>query len=412
MSVRRDFWSLRQLAAAVGGAALAACLLLGPGPAAEFQVEPTEEDLKQNRQMLEGYRKEEPAHYARLRRDLNDFLKLPAERQAQLRQLDREVHEEGSSTAYRLLEAMARYVDWLDRLPPAERQEIDRAPNRDERLATIRKLRDREWVQRLPAAVREQIAKVAEDARPALLHKIRQEERERRAPWRVAIRHWDDAVIRGNPQPTRLEELRGDVQAFVVNVLMPMLSDEEKKRLMDAEGQWPDYPRRLVELADKHPVRLLGPLTGPRNFQELPPEMRNALPATFRKNPPPAVKAAEGKWPDYLIAVADYAARNKGKKEKEIILPTRLYPCRPEHFTKPIQQFIDRRLFPVLSPAEKKQLHEAQGNWPRYPKLVLELARKYKLEVPGHTLPGPRGWWDSYRTSGVIDSLPGAYASR
>src|SRR5262249_38509908 len=151
--------------------------------------------------------------------------------------------------------------------------------------------------------------------------RLRREERERRARWRVVLRHWDD-LVRGNPMPKAFNELPANVQTFVVQVLQPMLSDDEKKRLAEAEGLWPDYPRTLVELADNHPVRLLGSRgSGPRTYDDLPPETKATLPGNFRKNPPPAVKKAEGNWPDYLIAVAEWAARNKGKKGKDVVLP-------------------------------------------------------------------------------------------
>ena len=39
-----------------------------------------------------------------------------------------------------------------------------------------------------------------------------------------------------------------------------MLSPQEKERLAQAEGKWPEFPRTLVELADKHPPALPGVL--------------------------------------------------------------------------------------------------------------------------------------------------------
>src|SRR5687767_10939550 len=96
-------------------AALLGWLLLWPEPqvprsAAESSDESAGDDLEQNRQLLERYRKDKPAYYARLRQDMRHFLSLPESRQAQLRQLDRDAHEEGASSAYRLLEAAGRYV--------------------------------------------------------------------------------------------------------------------------------------------------------------------------------------------------------------------------------------------------------------------------------------------------------------
>lgn len=393
----------RLLGAVAGLATVFSWLLLWPEPrasrsAAQDSDGAVVDDLEQNRQLLERYRREKPAYYARLRQDMRQFLTLPEARQAQLRQLDRAAQEDGPSTAYRLLEAAGRYVEWLEHLPAEERQRVEREADRGKRLALIREMREREWIRRLPAALQGQIEKAGEESRGALIAKLRAEERERRARWRVVMRHWDD-IVRGNPMPKTLEELPIPVRNFAANTLIPMLSPEELRRLTEAEGLWPDYPRTLVELADKHPVQILGRPNGPRYYEQLPAEIKKALPASFVKKPPRAVLDAQGKWPDYLLAIADWAAKNKGKKGRDIVLPQNYCPSRPEHFSKQMQQFIERKLWRVLTRDEQKRLVEAEGRWPQYPLLVLELARKYKLDVPGTTLPGPRGWWDSYRTS-------------
>ncbi len=388
----------------VAGALLSLSFLLQRGETSGSGVsahaDSAAEELQQNRQLLDRYRKNEPGRYARLQRDLRQFLDLAPERQARLREIDRQVHEQGASSAYRLLQATALYVDWLDRLSPKDRQRIERAPDRDSRIALIREMRQQEWIHRLPQALQKEIEQAPMETRQGLIAKLRLAERERRAQWRVVIRHWEDAVVRGRSQPMRLEDLPPNVKQFVEQVLLPMLTEEEKTRLSKAEGHWPDYPRTLVELADRHPVRLPGPPRGgPRTWAELPKELRSRLPPYFRTDPPPAVKKAEGKWPDYLMALAEWSARNKGRMGSQLVLPPRFCPSRPEDFALPIRQFIEKRLFPLLTPVEKKQLQEAEGQWPLYPQLVSELARKHGLRVPGMTLPGPPGWWDSYRTS-------------
>ena len=47
---------------------------------------------------------------------------------------------------------------------------------------------------------------------------------------------------------------------FVEKNLRPLLSKEEEKLLLDAEGKWPRFPRILVELADNHPLSVVGPV--------------------------------------------------------------------------------------------------------------------------------------------------------
>lgn len=376
-------------------------LLAVEGPPASTP-EPSADELAQNRTTLDRYRREEPKRLARLQHDLRQFMTLPADRQAQLRQLDAQAHEDGPSSAFRLLQAATRYADWEDRLPPKDQKRIEQAPNRDLRIALIRDMREWEWIQRLPLSLQEQIVKAEGENRGNLIAKIRHDERDRRAQWRVVIRHWDD-FVRNNPMPKSLDELPKQVQNFVVQVLLPMLSDEERKRLEEAEGRWPDYPRLLVEMADTHPVRVLGP-RGPRYFSELPLEMYSALPFGLTKNPPNALRQAAGKWPDFMIALAEWAEKNKGKKGKAIVFPPKMFPCQPAHFAKNIQSFINGRLFPRLSKEDQKTLVEAEGKWPRYPQLVLELGRKYKVEFPGTILSAQRGWWDSYRGSLLLDS--------
>jgi hypothetical protein len=69
----------------------------------------------------------------------------------------------------------------------------------------------------------------------------------------------------------------------------------------------------------------------------------------------------------------------------------------------PVQQFLDRKLLPVLDQDEKAKLRNAQYEWPRYPTTIQELAEKHKLKVPWQTLPetpmrdSQRERWDSYR---------------
>src|SRR5258708_31468895 len=86
------------------------------------------EDIEGNRTQLEKWRAD-PDHYARLRHDLDAFLALPVERQAQLRELDHALHEEDSATYARLRRTLERYHDLLRTLPEAARQKTETAPN-------------------------------------------------------------------------------------------------------------------------------------------------------------------------------------------------------------------------------------------------------------------------------------------
>src|SRR5262245_33956492 len=80
---------------------------------------PESEDLERNRRLLEKW-KAEPEHYRRLKRDLAAFYALPPERQEEIRDVDRQLHDADSATQARLWAVLERYYTWLERLPEAE----------------------------------------------------------------------------------------------------------------------------------------------------------------------------------------------------------------------------------------------------------------------------------------------------
>src|SRR5207302_791790 len=104
--------------------------------------------------------------------------------------------------------------------------------------------------------------------RAELVRKLRQDERERLQEWRLAVRFWKD-LEEGKPFPVRFTDLEPRDREGVTEYLMPFLSKEEKKRLKQSEGKWPQYAKLLVEIADRHPLALPGS-EGPKTFKELP----------------------------------------------------------------------------------------------------------------------------------------------
>jgi len=46
---------------------------------------------------------------------------------------------------------------------------------------------------------------------------------------------------------------------------------------------------------------------------------------------------------------------------------------------------------------DMQRLKEAEGRWPEYPRTVMDLAKLYKLSVPGWTLPDQKDFWDKFR---------------
>ena len=66
---------------------------------------------------------------------------------------------------------------------------------------------------------------------------------------------------------SRPGEFPADTQAFIDKELMPTLKDAERAKLHEAEGRWPDYPLALLDLAHKNNLTVTGmDLPGPREF--------------------------------------------------------------------------------------------------------------------------------------------------
>jgi hypothetical protein len=348
---------------------------------------PPSEELQANRRVVGKWRGD-PEHYNRLKGDLKWFRTLPPERQARLRQFDLDLNQEDPATRERLWTLMDRYVTWLGRLTPADRQKVEAAATPTERLEVIRQLREREWLDRLPQARKKELAGKPESERRALLLAWREEDRERR-------RRLD--LGPPNPQPTRLAEFPGEIQAYVRTVLLPALTPEERQHLNQAEGQpWPEYARRLLGLAEKHPMVFPGAVSRPMLQRDLPKPVRErikellpTMPAADREKLRSA--QAQGHWPQSGIAITE-VLRKYGP------LPVELGPCQPAQFSLPMQRFIER-LTLKLDDRQKLQLRDAEGSWPEYPQRLVELANAHKLPIPGMKLPEPRDWsWDKVRT--------------
>jgi hypothetical protein len=361
----------------------------GPAPA----------DVRASRARLERWRRD-PEQLARLRRELADFQKLPAERREQIVRLDRELHDESPATQARLWGALQRYTEWLDRLPEKDRQAVEAAATTAERLAVIKELRDRAWMQARPEARRDEWAKLAGDERSAFVNKLREAERRRRGEWRLAARFWKELEGK-QPMPVRprdfdLRDKDRETSSAVVLIddyLMAMLGPAEKERLKSAEGRWPDYAVALVEIADSHPFALPGP-DGPHRFGELPREVQNRLMPKAAKKMAEALRSAEGQWPGFAKAVVEV---NKRKKAG-LPLPNELWAYNYRCLLSPMRTFVDETLTPLLTSDEKLRLIHADGQWPKYPQTIQELAVGHGLQPPWQTaLPGPRDRWDAYR---------------
>jgi len=373
-------------------------LLAGATPVlalSESSGDETAATVERNRHLLEKWRGE-PEHYARLLHDVHAFHALPPEQQARMRRLDHDLHEEESEAQARLWRVLERFANWLERLPEGDRLNILETTDSKERLRRIKEIREREWVERQPLAIREELAKAPADQRASQIARFKREERQRRQEWAGPAR------VKPGPVPKRLADFPPEVQRFVNEALMPMLNDEEKQQLKDADARGNGVARMLAVLADRHPIELPGPSTGPTRFPELPTDVRKALAPKMldgmRLTESARRKLApyQGKWPEFAIAVTEFARTNN------ITLPQQLGPSSPhdKRFSHIVQDFIEKTLVPALvGKEEKDHLKSAEGRWPEYPRTILELARKHELMVPGMYLPGPREAWHNLKTA-------------
>jgi hypothetical protein len=345
----------------------------------------------ENRELLAKW-KQDPEHMARLKRNQAAFRRLSPEAQDRLRKLDHDLTEETPGIRRRLEDVQRRYSAWLGSLSEDQRRSIESAPDRRARLERIRNIRMGEWLRRLPKAQREQLAKLKDGKeRNEFIHKLWQEDLDQRADWQAAERNWEQWMRGQGPQ--KIQNLSKDMQQYVEKNLNPVLTADEKRRLEEAEGKWPRFPRVLIELIDAHPTSIMP--VGPTRINDLKDSGKvGFLSAKQREH----LSKFEGKWPEFGIAVRD--THKKGEK-RHIDLDPRYTPANPKDFPLAVRQFIETRLQPALSEDEQRTLSRQENIWPAYPKLVIELARKHNLPIPVDPIPNAAEW-DRYRVRPLL----------
>lgn len=65
-------------------------------------------------------------------------------------------------------------------------------------------------------------------------------------------------------------------------------------------------------------------------------------------------------------------------------------PLPAENLPDNVKAFVKDVLRPLLTEEEKERLKSAEGKWPRYPRILVELADKHPISIPGPT--GPARW--------------------
>jgi hypothetical protein len=361
-----------------------------------------------------------PDHPPYLRRQYAWFQTLDAPRQQQLRKLHQDFLALDEKDQARLTRVMQGYNAWLAKLPDADRQRVLAAPSAAARLDVVRQLREREWVETLPRPYREEYDRLDEDARRPKVQEWRAEEAERRAEWDVAARHW--AEFQPGKVPVLFTGDGKELVAAFVGHLRENLSDIERRRLDDAQAAASEfdiylpYAMEVARLASQHPT--LPGKVGPKTFDALPKPVKDYLFEHDAKHFRPAkgvapggdpevrqVRQAEGRWPEFALELTRYCQR------KELKLPAQLGDCRKEDMPPEVRDVL-RVLEPQLKKtdagkADLRALEEAQGKWPDYPRLIVDLAKKYRVPIPGWTLPGPPQMWDKLRAA---KNRPGAIA--
>lgn len=163
-------WYRRLYSLLVGLVVAGALLAASERPLSEWE---------RNARLLERW-KADPEHYARLQRDLQAFWNLPPERQAQLRRFDRILNKLEPQEKAHYWGILERYSLWFDRLSESDKQRIEAAADRKERVRLIRTLKEKQWIDRLPEKDRQELLNLEPGQKAGRINALRQEERKRR----------------------------------------------------------------------------------------------------------------------------------------------------------------------------------------------------------------------------------------
>jgi hypothetical protein len=335
------------------------------------------DDVARNRQQLTQWR-QDAEHAARLQRDLQAFHALPRERQEQIRDLDRRLHDTDDKTRWHLWQVMERYAAWLESVPEEDRRRLAEAAPA-ERLQLVRAIRDRQFLERLPPKEREEVLRLPVVQMPQRLAQLRQQEKQRQDELRRLARQ--PLLILPGWVPGDLKQLSPEAQAYVREHLLPHLTPEEAQRLHATEGKPAAFRAELLALADRHPV--LPPLpSGPViRYADLPVRAKIIMPRgrLERGGKWVTLVARQGHWPEFALAFID-------------AVPPSLRPGLPplgasrlSEFPKGVPAAIES-LFDKATPEEARHLRDAEGHWPDYPLRLRELARKKNVTLPGMML--------------------------
>ncbi|MCE9530567.1 MAG: hypothetical protein K8T89_05470 [Planctomycetes bacterium] len=287
---------------------------------------------------------------------------LSPARQEQLRKLDADFHALDKETQAHLQKVLDNYNHWLSRLSDD----------------------DEKWVMEATTA------------------------RER-----LVRNNWDDIKDDRYPLLFQTPEFRTLLQQYVKNLESQLPESElariRRSRDMNFEERfWFRYLAAIAEISERFTL-LPGPADGPRQFETLPASVKDAFEKdkafSKKKLLPVSMQSAVGSWPGFAMATTDYARKNGIK------LPEQLGPANKAAMPPEVRAFIEAVLEPTLKKMESHEIKEraeqarrdllkltnAEDKWPDYPRAVMELAKSYKLNVPGWMPPGEARLWERFK---------------
>ncbi|MEZ6139579.1 MAG: hypothetical protein R3B84_03315 [Zavarzinella sp.] len=333
-----------------------------------------------------------------LRRQLAFLLSLPVERQQQLQAIDQQFRELDAGDQEHHKEILKIFNQWLNSLPVENQKKIREAPTNEVKLGIIQQLREKDFLSQLPERQRTEVQALPADIRGQKLAEIRTTASQNEQHWAITSRFWLD-VRDGRTNNLIPRDLRPQIDALIKN-LLPMVNSKEAAdldQLQRGDEETLALLVKLIELTEKYPILPGG--VGPANFADLSPENQEYL-RTHDQNfggPPDSpiqgraetkdLKRAENKRPRFGEELAKYL------RKKKLTLPQPLGPTNRTEMPAMLQPAISN-LERVLAKNQTNRLEElraAEGKWPEYPKLVLELARQQKIHLPGVMLPGILG---------------------
>lgn len=346
-----------------------------------------------------------PDDPAYLRRQYAWFQSLEPSRQAELRKLHTDFQELSPKSQTHYERVMKMYNAWLAGLSEEDRQQVLGAATSTDRLEAVRRLRERDWVKTLPTPYRLEYSTLEGEARKKKVQEWRTEETDRDDEWAIALRSWDQFQPGKAPQ-IFLHENRVLIDSYVANLKHNLLENEKRalddaRATADETGNFFGYAYEVVRFSETHPT--LPGRVGPKDFMSLPNPIRDALAKNdrhFRKRSfeeSREMRKSQGRWPEFAVELTKYCQRHK------LTLPMPLGDCRKDEMPPEVVQYLDKVLEPQLRKSEMGRvdltaLNKAQGTWPDYPRLIVEFSKKYKLSIPGWTLPGSPQVWDRVRS--------------